>query len=343
MADQPKTTRALWFVEPRRVEIRDEPLPRAAPGEVVAHGLASAISQGTELLLYRGEGPATFDDSIPSGGPTRASAAGGASSRSDQTGQKLYARRYGYSWVGEIVAGDDARTGERIFALATHAEHHVLRGDDARAIPRTVPATRAVLAANLETAITCTWDCEVGLGDRVVVLGGGVVGALSAWLLARSGAEVTLVERSARRRAAASALVPNASIVAAATPDARADVVVEATGDPRTLDDAIAWCANEARIVVASFYGIRRAETDLGNVFHRRRLELRATQVSSLPPRLRGRWTFARRWQLVVSLLEEPALDALVGEPAPFEKASDVYARLDGDDDLPPAHVFVYR
>lgn len=321
-------TRALWFVEPRRVELREEVLPPPGKGEVVARGLASAISQGTELLLYRGEGPPTFDESIPSGGPA---------------GGKVYTRRYGYSWVGEIVGGETTRIGERVFALATHADGHVLRSEDARAIPSDVPATRAVLAANLETAITCTWDAEVDFGDRIVVLGGGVVGILTAWLLARSGAVVTLIEQSERRRGAAKALLPYSSIVAEATPDAKADVVVEATGDPRTLDTAVAWCATEGRVVVASFYGSRRATTDLGDAFHRRRLTLRATQVSVIPPRLRDRWTNERRWELVTSLLRDAALDALVAEPVPFDRAAELYAKLDRDDDLPPAHVFVYR
>lgn len=328
MPDSIAKARALWFVAPRRVELRDEALSVAGPGEVVVRGLASAVSQGTELLLYRGEGPARFDDSL---------------ALSDPRGDSTYPRRYGYSWVGEIVGGDAARTGEHVFALATHADAHVLRGADARAIPADVPATRAVLAANLETAITCAWDAEVALGDRVVVLGGGVVGALSAWLLGRSGACVTLVERSARRRAAAAALLPSSAIVENAAPDARCDVVIEATGDPRSLDDAVAWCAMEARVIVASFYGARRAPVDLGDAFHRRRLTLRATQVSTIPPRLSARWTAARRWDLVTELLREPGLDSLVAAPIPFDRASDLYATLDRDDDLPPAHVFVYR
>ena len=326
MPDSVTEARALCFTAPRRIELRDEPLPAPAAGEVVVRGLASAVSQGTELLLYRGEGPARFDDSL---------------AHADST--TTYPRRYGYSWVGEIVSGDPARQGQQVFALATHADAHVLRSADARAIPAEVPATRAVLAANLETAITCAWDAEAALGDRVVVLGGGVVGALSAWLIARSGASVTLVERSARRRRAAAALLPASAIVENAAPDARGDVVIEATGDPRALDAAVAWCAMEARVIVASFYGARRAPVDLGDAFHRRRLTLRATQVSTIPPRLAPRWTYARRWALVTELLREPGLDALVADPVPFERAAELYATLDRDDDLPPAHVFVYR
>jgi len=320
--------RALWFVGPRLVELREEPVRAPGPREVVVRALASGVSQGTEMLLYKGEGPEVFDPSLETRGAT------------------TYPRRYGYAWVGEVSeVGSGARleVGTRVFALAPHGDTHTLGDEAVRALPGDVPATRAVLAANLETAVTCAWDAGVSFGDDVVVLGGGVVGILTAWLLARSGANVTLVERSEARRAAARALVPSAIVEASATPDGTADVVVEATGDPRVLDDAIAWTRPEGRIVVASFYGTRRAPLDLGDAFHRRRLELRASQVSSIPPRLRERWTYARRWLLVLSLLHERALDALLAPSTPFDRAADLYASLDTPSDLPPAHLFVYR
>lgn len=300
------------------------------PGDndVVVRALASGVSQGTELLLYRGQGPARFDPSLEG-----------------DADAPTYPRRYGYAWVGEVIAkGDGARLpeGARVFALAPHAEVHVLDASLVRPIPEDFPAARAVLAANLETAVTCAWDANVTLGDDAVVLGGGVVGILVAWLLARSGATVTLVERSAKRRAAARALVPSAIIEAEAAPDGAADVVIEATGDPQMLDTAIAWTRQEGRIVVASFYGARRAPIDLGDAFHRRRLELRASQVSSIPPRLRERWTAARRWLLVLTLLHDRALDALLAS-TPFGDAPALYAALDTESDLPPCHVFVYR
>jgi 2-desacetyl-2-hydroxyethyl bacteriochlorophyllide A dehydrogenase len=337
MAENPvvlTSSRALWFVGQRLVELRDEPLAAPGPREVVVRALASGVSQGTEMLLYKGEGPTVFDPSLDGG------ADGGAD------GKSTYPRRYGYAWVGEVVArGSDARLheGTRVFALASHGDAHVLDGDAVRALPEDFSATRAVLAANLETAVTCAWDACPSLGDDAVVLGGGVVGILTAWLLARSGANVTLIERSEKRRAAARALAPSVMIEAEAAPDGSADVVIEATGDPRMLDTAVAWTRPEGRIVVASFYGTRRAPIDLGDAFHRRRLELRASQVSSIPPRLRERWTPARRWLFVLSLLHERALDALIAPPTPFADAAELYASLAGDADVPPAHVFVYR
>jgi threonine dehydrogenase-like Zn-dependent dehydrogenase len=328
--------RALWFVGPRVVELREEPARAPAEGEVLVRGLASGVSQGTEMLLYRGEGPDEFDPSLEGRGRSGSGTGTGES--------RTYPRRYGYAWVGEI-ARDAARlaAGTRVFALAPHGETHVLSEGDVRVLPDDVPATRAVLAANLETAITCTWDANVSFGDDAVVLGGGVVGVLTAWLLAQSGANVTLVERSEARRNAARAVVPSAIVEASAEPDGTADVVVEATGDPRVLDDAIAWARPEGRIVVASFYGMRRAPIDLGDAFHRRRLELRASQVSTIPPRLRERWTHGRRWMLVLTLLHDRVLDALLAPPTPFDRAAELYASLDAGIELPPAHVLVYR
>ena len=328
-----ETARALWFVGPRQVELRDEPLRTPGPHEVVVRGIASGVSQGTEMLLYKGEGPEVFDPSLDAPAP-------------DGAAKATYPRRYGYAWVGEVVArGSEARLGEgtRVFALAPHGDAHVLDSAAVRALPEDFSATRAVLAANLETAVTCAWDANPSLGDDAVVLGGGVVGILTAWLLARAGATVTLIERSEKRRAAARALARSAMIESDAVPDGTADVVVEATGDPRMLDAAVAWTRPEGRIVVASFYGKRRAPIDLGDAFHRRRLELRASQVSSIPPRLRERWTPARRWLFVLSLLHERTLDALIAPPTPFENAADLYASLATDADVPPAHVFVYR
>jgi len=327
------------------VELRDEAVRAPGPGEVVVRGVASGVSQGTEMLLYKGEGPVVFDPSL-----ARAAEREGRSGTGTGTGETreatTYPRRYGYAWVGEVIetgTGATLSVGTRVFALVAHGDTHTLGEDQVRVLPEDVPATRAVLAANLETAVTCAWDAGVSFGDDAVVLGGGVVGILTAWLLSRSGANVTLVERSEARRSAARALVPSARLEASVTPDGSADVVVEATGDPCVLDQAVAWARPEARIVVASFYGTRRAPVDLGDAFHRRRLELRASQVSSIPPRLRERWTHARRWRLVLSLLHERALDALLAPPTPFERAAELYASLDTTADLPPAHVFVYR
>ncbi|MGK4003184.1 zinc-binding dehydrogenase [Sorangium sp. So ce1036] len=322
--------RELWFVRPGLVEVRLGAPPREpGAGEIVARALASGISQGTELLLYRGEGPTPFDPSL------------------DAPGAPTYPRRYGYAWVGEVVARGEGAAfapGDRVFALAPHGDVHVLGPDAARGLPRSIPAERAVLAANLETAVTCVWDAGVGLGDVVVVLGGGVVGLLVVALARRAGAaEVRLVEPSERRRQAGLAL----GAAAAARPEddrprGDADVVIAATGDPAELDRAIAHAGREATVTVASFYGARTSPVALGAEFHRRRLRLRASQVSTLPPERAPRWDPARRFALVRALLEDAALDALLDPPVPLDAAPRLYAALAAEPGARLLSVFQY-
>jgi 2-desacetyl-2-hydroxyethyl bacteriochlorophyllide A dehydrogenase len=307
--------RELWFTGPRAVAVREGPLPSIGPRQILARGLASGVSQGTELLLYRGEGPTPFDPSI------------------DAPGAPTYPRRYGYAWVGELVAnGVESHIGPpgtRLFALAPHGDRHVLDAAAVRVLDRSISPTRAVLAANLETAVTCVWDSGVSLGDRAVVLGGGVVGLLIGKLASAAGGRVRLVEPSPRRREVAAAIGVTAVPPDQDDPRGEADVVFEATGRPELLERAIAHCAREALVVVASFYGMRAAPIPLGADFHRRRLRLHASQVSSLPPSRAPRWTYDRRFELVKDLLADAALDALVDRPRPFAQAAAVYASLD--------------
>jgi 2-desacetyl-2-hydroxyethyl bacteriochlorophyllide A dehydrogenase len=320
----------LWFVAPRAVEVRTGVAPDLPPGGVLLRAVASGVSQGTELLLFRGEGPSPFDPSLePASVPT-------------------YPRRYGYAWVGEVVALGQGITapsvGTRAFALAPHGDLHAMAAADLRILDPAIPPTRAVLAANLETAVTCVWDSGVSIGDHVVVLGGGVVGLLTTWILSAAGARVRLVEPSPRRRelgralGAVAALSPGDDI-----PTGDADAVVEATGDPRVLDDAILYAGREATVVVASFYGSRAYPVHLGAEFHRRRLTLRASQVSTIPPSRAPRWDALRRFEVVHRLLHDPSLDALIDPCASIEDAARVYARLDAAPGESAQTVFDYE
>jgi NADPH:quinone reductase-like Zn-dependent oxidoreductase len=322
--------RELWFVRPRHVELRTgAPLLPLAPGEVTARALHSGVSQGTELLLYRGQGPQAFDPSL------------------DSVGAPLFPRRYGYAWVGEIVdsRSRELAAGQRVFALRPHGDLHQLRAEDARPIPDTVPSGRATLAASLETALTVVWDAGIALGDQVVVLGGGVVGLLTGMLARRAGAaRVSLVEPAPRRRACALQLgFSDARSPDADVPRGDADVVIEATGDPGCLDRAMAHAAAEAVVAVASFYGERRSPISLGDGFHRRRLQLKASQVSRLPPAKLARWDTARRFGLVLRLLTEAQLDGILEAPVPFAEAAGAYARLDAEPGAALHTVFAYR
>jgi 2-desacetyl-2-hydroxyethyl bacteriochlorophyllide A dehydrogenase len=321
--------RELWFSAPHAVEIRPGAAPRAlGMGEVRAAALASGISQGTELLLYRGEGPTPFDPSL------------------DAPGTPTYPRRYGYAWVGEIVESSaDIAVGTRVFALAPHGDEHILAAGQCRPLPASVPPERATLAANLETAVTVIWDAELALGDNVTILGGGIVGLLSAWLARRAGASrVRLVEPSTKRRQAALALGINEALAPEDDdPKAEDDVVIEATGDPASLDRAIAHAARDATVVVASFYGERKSAVALGSAFHRRRVALKASQVSQIPSAQAARWTSARRFEFVLSLLGDARLDHLLETPVSFADAPAAYARLAADPGAAVQTIFSYR
>lgn len=315
-----QASRELWFVAPRTVELRRTELPLPGPGEILVRGLYSGISQGTEMLLYRGQGPTPFDPSM------------------DAPDQATYPRRYGYAWVGEVVALADGELnicatvplGARVFALLPHAEFHILKATSASLLAPNIPPERAVLASNLETAITCVWDAGISLGDRVVVLGGGIVGQLTAWLARFAGGQVRLVEPSARRLEVARFLGVHETFTPELdVPSGEADVVIEATGDPATLDRAIAHAGVEATVVVASFYGAKVADVRLGSAFHRKRLSLKASQVSRVPASRLTRWSLSRRFELVRSLLQRPELDALLDVPVPFEQAAAQYSRIE--------------
>jgi 2-desacetyl-2-hydroxyethyl bacteriochlorophyllide A dehydrogenase len=304
--------RELWFTAPEQVELRPAASAPLGAGQVRLRALASGISQGTELLLYRGEGPTPFDPSL------------------DAPGAPTYPRRYGYAWVGEVVESRSAAAalGTRAFALAPHGDEHCLDAAKVRQLPAALPAARAVLAANLETAVNVVWDAGIALGDDVVVIGGGVVGLLAGYAARRGGAgRVRLLEPSERRRRAALSL----GFAAATAPeraDGSADVVIEASGNPACLDLALRLARDEGAVVVASFYGQRVAPVALGTDFHRRRLTLRASQVSRLPPSRGAGWSFARRFELVLDLLQDPALDQLLDPAVPFAEAPATYARL---------------
>lgn len=305
--------RELWFVAPQQVELRRGMTASLVDGQVRARALASGISQGTELLLFRGEGPTPFDPSL------------------DAPGAPTYPRRYGYAWVGEVVESTSSvhPRGAQVFALAPHGDEQVLNASDARVLPVELPAARAVLAANLETAVNVVWDAGVALGDDVLVIGGGVVGLLIGHLARKSGAgRVRLLEPSARRREAALALGFDEASAAATSGSAAADVVIEASGDPACLELALRCVRDEGVVTVASFYGQRTAPLALGTDFHRRRLSLRSSQVSRLPPSHGAGWSFGRRFELVTNLLKNPLLDALLDSPVPFAEAPATYERL---------------
>lgn len=245
----------------------------------------------------------------------------------DVPAQATYPRRYGYAWVGQVQTPGD-QCGALVFALQPHATAHVLDVQHMRLLPPSLPPARATLAAAMETALNAVWDAEIKVGERVLVMGAGTIGLLVSHVATVAGAHVTVVEPRVDKHALVKQLGIAAVVDNAADSRDTFDAIFEATGDPHTLDTAIAHCGVEARVVVVSFYGSKVAPVQLGDRFHRLRLRLISSQVSSIPSALRARFDFGRRFEVVCRLLKDPRLDALTEVLVPFERAVDAYAEL---------------
>lgn len=315
-------TKELWFLAPNRVEIRPVTLPNVGVGQLHVRGLFSAVSHGTEGLLTAGQGPPSFDPSL------------------DAPAQATYPRRYGYAWVGTVQTPGEHH-GACVFALQPHASAHVLDLGGLRFLPAWLPPVRATLAAAMETALNAVWDAELAVGERVVVFGAGTIGVLVSHVATLAGAEVTVVEPSTSRHETLAKLgITRLHTRAEALPDTF-DAVFEATGNPLVLDAALDRCGVEARVIVVSFYGAKTAPVRLGDRFHRRRLRLVSSQVSTIPRSLSRRFDFTRRFEVVCRLLADPRLDALTQHVVPFDDAVEVYAQLDRGEG-PQQVIFAY-
>ncbi|HKY88046.1 MAG TPA: zinc-binding alcohol dehydrogenase [Pseudorhodoplanes sp.] len=295
--------RALWHVGPGRSEIRDEPVGAPRPGELRLRALHSGISRGSEALVFSGRVPDSEHDRM------KAPFMGGAFP---------FPVKYGYANVGRVEAGDTALAGKAVFSLYPHQSHFVLPADAVIALPADVPPQRAVLAANMETALNAVWDAQPGPADRIAVVGAGVVGCLVAWLCGRiPGAQVTLCDIDPSRGPIAKTLG-----VGFAAPDKApvdCDLVVHASGTPQGLSAAMALAGNEASILELSWYGAGETPVSLGGSFHSRRLKLISSQVGQVAPSHRPRWTHRRRLEAAISLLSDPALDSLIAPAIRFE------------------------
>jgi len=303
---------AFWITGPGQGEIRTEALARCGAGEVRVRTLYSGISRGTETLVFRGE--------VPPSEYARMRAP-------FQAGEFPAPVKYGYASVGEVEDGPEELRGRRVFCLHPHQTRYVVPASAVHAIPEAVPPRRAVLAANLETAINGLWDADVRVGDRVSVVGAGTLGCLVARLAARMpGCEVELVDPNPRRAEVAAALGARY-----ARPDAasgEADLVVHASGTPEGARLALALAGFEATVVELSWFGERSVALPLGAAFHARRLTLRSSQVGAVAAAQRARWSPARRLELALRLLEDPALDALITGEDRFADLPRTLARL---------------
>jgi 2-desacetyl-2-hydroxyethyl bacteriochlorophyllide A dehydrogenase len=312
--------RGLWFVEPRRVEIRDTTVPPLRDGQVLVRTAFSGISAGTEMLAFRGQLDADMavDETIGALG-----------------GTFRYPFQYGYSCVGRVEESrSELAAGDVVFAFHPHQDRFVL--DAAQVVPlEQRDERRATLLPMVETALQITLDAGPVFGETIVVFGLGVVGLLTVALLRRAGARVIAVEPQRWRRDVvtafeAAAVTPDEvhGTVAAGCPGG-VPIVIEASGNPAVLPVALSLLAHEGTALVASWYGTRPVTLPLGDAFHRRRLTIRSTQVSTIPAQLSARWDRQRRQREVVALLDSLPLDALATHTFAFEDAAHGYAAID--------------
>ena len=308
----PDDARAFWVTAPGRGEIRGEVLATPSAGEVVVDALYSGISRGTEALVFGGH--------VPRSEWSRMRAP-------FQAGEFPAPVKYGYSSVGRVVGGPDELRGRTVFVLHPHQTRFIVPAAAVHVVPAGIPPARAVLAANLETALNGVWDARPHLGDRIAVVGAGTVGCLTAWLVSRiPGCDVELVDTNPRRFDVADAIGVRFADPAVAARDA--DLVIHASGAPTGLELALQLAAVEATIVELSWFGDQTVPLSLGGAFHARRLTIAASQVGRVAPTQRPRWDTRRRMQLALTLLKDPALDALITGESEFETLPDVMAQL---------------
>ena len=303
---------AFWLRAPGVGEIRRVPVPEPAPDEVLVRTLRSGVSRGTETLVFRGGVPPSQYDEMRA---------------PFQDGDFPGPVKYGYLNVGVVDDGPRDLLGRTVFCLYPHQTAYVVPARAVAPVPEGVPPARAVLAGTVETAVNALWDAGPLVGDRVAVVGAGMVGCCVARLLAGvPGVQVTLVDVRSERAEVAAALGVEFATPADATGDR--DLVVHTSGSSAGLQQSLHLLAEDATVIELSWYGDTRVGIDLGAAFHSRRLGIRASQVGVVAAARRGRRTRADRLALALELLRDPAFDALLTGSSPFGELPGVMARL---------------
>lgn len=321
------TASQLWFTAPFEVEVREVPLAAPGPGEVRVRSLYSAVSAGTELLLYRGQLPndMALDTTLES-----------------LQAASQYPVQFGYACVGEVQqlgeGVDPGWQGQRVFSFQPHASHFIARPEQLIAVPDDVSSQAAVFLPNMETAVNLVQDGQPLLGERVVVLGQGVVGLLLSGVLAQHPlASLRAVEGLPQRQTLARAMgVQSLCSPAEATGGAGdaigsladADLIYEVSGHPEALNLAIGLSGYASRIVIGSWYGNKPVSLDLGGEAHRNRLQLITSQVSTLAPALGGRWDKQRRFGVAWDMIRRLDPTQLITHTVPLQEAGALYQQL---------------
>jgi 2-desacetyl-2-hydroxyethyl bacteriochlorophyllide A dehydrogenase len=319
---------SLLFTGPRTVALQEEELESPGSGQVLVKTEFSAISPGTEMLIYRGYFPAgtVVDETIAS-----------------LSGSFAYPLRYGYSSIGRILAlgphVDPVWQGRLVFSFQPHTSHYLSAIDAVIPVPESLSPEQACFLPNMETAVNFAMDGKPILGERVAVFGQGVVGLLTTSLLARFPLErlVTLDHYPLRRQASQAAGASHSLDPASRDLEDQlhdllqdgADLTYELSGTPAALNKAIDSTAFSGRVVIGSWYGARHAELDLGGRFHRSRIRLISSQVSSLAPELTGRWDKERRFSLAWDMIAKIDPSRWITHRLPFNQAAEAYRLLD--------------
>jgi NADPH:quinone reductase-like Zn-dependent oxidoreductase len=295
---------ALWYVGPGRSELREEPVAAPGASEVRVRARFGAISRGTERLVFHGRVPPSEYERM------RSPFMGGGFP---------FPVKYGYATVGRVEDGPPDLRGRDVFALHPHQSAFTVSADAVFPIPDGIPPSRAVLAANMETALNALWDGAPGPADRIAVVGGGILGLLVARLCAGlRGAGVCVVDVMPERATLARALGASFALPDAAPGEC--DLVFHASATPAGLATALKLAGEEATVVELSWYGAGEVAAPLGEAFHSRRLRLVSSQVGKIAPSHRPRWTHARRLTAALALLDDPVLDGLLASAVDFEE-----------------------
>jgi threonine dehydrogenase-like Zn-dependent dehydrogenase len=303
---------AFWLREPGLGEIRPVPVPEPAAGEVFVRTERSGVSRGTETLVFRGGVPPGEYDAMRA---------------PFQDGDFPGPVKYGYLSVGLVEDGPRELLGRRVFCLYPHQTAYVVPAHAVALVPDGIPPARAVLAGTVETAVNALWDAVPLIGDRIAVVGAGMVGCCVARLLAGvPGVQVTLVDIDAGRADVAAGLG-----VGFATPGdvaGNCDLVVHTSGSASGLQQSLQLLADDSTVIELSWYGDTPVTVGLGAAFHSRRLAIRASQVGTVAAARRSRRTRADRLALALELLRDPAFDVLITGSSPFSELPNLMARL---------------